>query len=426
MKLVSEGGIESARTKIFYYTAVFVVIGELLDNLTAYQVSLPLIVGFTVVGVSIIVLFLRYKEVINNPWANAIILYLLLVDVTLATYLTINKEDFTTHFTRLGILLCAIVPYAGFNIQKYHSIIVAAFFLINYVIISVFSGDEHLIKSIPIVMTITFAYVLGIYLLIDNLFQAYNAKKELLKKAELTNTALTEQKKELKEAIESKNALFSIIFHDLRNPFNTIMGFNELVEIALQKNDIDKIHKYHPLIKRSTENAYLLTKNLFDWARYQKGDFNFEPSKFNFDKIVSGVLNLVSNDANQKKINIATEIREDHTIVADKNMIDTIIRNLLTNAIKFTPENGKITIGVELRDNQIIYFIRDTGIGASKEKLENMFSGKLIESERGTRNEKGSGLGLNICKDFIEKHHGKLWAEPNNDIGITVYFTIGV
>lgn len=422
----SEQSIDNARTKIFYYSAISVILGELFDNFIGEQSILALILGYSVVGVSVLIILFRIKKILNNRWANAIVLYLLIVDVTIATYLTIGKEDFFAHFIRFNILFFAIVPYAGFNIKKSHSIIIGIIFIVNYLVISILTKDKIMIQSIPIVVIITFAFVLGIYLLIQNLFNAYEIKKELLKKAEQSNQALTIRKKELKEVIESKNALFSIISHDLRNPFNTIIGFNDLIDIALQKNDLEKIRKYHPLIKRSTSNAYSLINNLFNWAKSQKENINFSPSRFVYNRVVNNAIALVSNDAKRKNITVRTEIPEEHIIVADMNMVATIVRNLITNAIKFTPKNGEVVIGIKSSDNKILYFVNDSGIGASQEKLEKMFSGQQIESEPGTMNEKGSGLGLNICKGFIEKHQGNIWAEQNDQGGLTVFFTIGV
>ena len=421
-----ENSVDKTRTKIFYYSAICVIVGELVDNIFSNQTGLALFSGYFVIGISIPVILLRFRNILNNLWANSIILYSLILTITLTTYLAIGTGEFSAFFIRFIIIVCVIVPYAGFNMQIYHSIIVGIFFVISYVTISMSTGDKNLIYSLPVVIIIMFAYVFGIYLLIHNFFLAYNEKKELLEKAEQANNTLTARKEELKEAIESKNALFSIIYHDLRNPFNTIMGFNDLIEIALRKNDFDKVRKYHPLIKRSTENAYMLTKNLFDWARAQKEDVNFIPHKFPLKRLVDEVIGLVSNDAKQKRINITADIPVDHMIVADNNMIASVIRNLANNAIKFTPKNGEIKIGLKSRENKIIYYVKDTGVGASREKLQKMFSGKRIESEPGTMNEQGSGLGLNICKGFIEKHHGKIWAETNIDSGITVFFTIGI
>ncbi len=428
MKLFARKGlnsVEEVRTRIFYYAASFTAMGGLSDIILRTYPNPIITAGYIVISFSLFAILLKTFNLINSLWANFIIIYLLLFDGTSTLYFLIGDTEFFSYFIRMTVLICIGVPYAGFTVNKYHSIIIGIFYLTNYIVLSYLTEDKYLIQGIFVITIIVTAYIIGIYLLVHNLFLFYNIKKDLLEKAEESNLALRKRKEELKEAIESKNALFSIISHDLRNPFNTIIGFNDLIDIALKKNDIEQIRKYHPLIKRSTENAFNLINNLFNWAKAHQENIQFVPNKFVYEKVVTNVINLLSSDAKKKNITIKTSIPQNHIVVADNNMIDVVVRNLLTNAIKFTPENGEITIGVESRENQINYFVKDNGIGTTEEKIKDMSSGEPVESKPGTMNEKGSGLGLSICKGFIEKHHGKLWAERNESQGLTIYFTIG-
>lgn len=236
--------------------------------------------------------------------------------------------------------------------------------------------------------------------------------------------ALKESEAKLRESNHTKNMLFNIIAHDLRSPFNAILGFsNLLLENHTQYGEKER-EEYIKVINNSTKQAYNLLDNLLNWARTQTGKFVFNPKKQSLDKILTEVTKLNQNNAEMKNIKLSYSLSEDINIYADYDMMEIILRNLISNAIKFTHKNGEVTINTEQDKDNVIISISDTGVGMKQEKLQKIFDiGKKI-STSGTENEKGTGLGLILCKEFVEKHGGKIWVESEIEKGSKFIFSI--
>ena len=235
---------------------------------------------------------------------------------------------------------------------------------------------------------------------------------------------LQEQSKQLRELNASKDKFFSIIAHDLRSPFNSIIGFSEiLLENAVKKN-YDVMEEYSEIILKSSRLAMDLLSNLMEWTRSQTGRMDFNPGKVELVQLITGIGQLFHGIAEQKSIGIILEIPESAAIYADQDMLSTVLRNLISNAIKFTYFGGKITVSVQENPEEITVSIRDSGVGMKKEKLEKLFRIDSDSSTLGTNKEKGTGLGLILCKEFIEKHNGKIWVESEFGKGSVFRFTI--
>jgi signal transduction histidine kinase len=190
---------------------------------------------------------------------------------------------------------------------------------------------------------------------------------------------------------------------------------------------LDEIQKIALTMRKSATNLYSLLENLLEWARLQRGVTTFTPESFLLKpKILENILS-VAEAAQIKDIEISYGIPEDLIVFADENMLGGIIRNLTSNAIKFTPKGGKIIISAKpFPDNFIEISIKDTGIGMSKEMVDNLFRLDENTNRRGTEGEPSTGLGLIICKDFIEKHGGKIWVESEEDKGSRFIFILPV
>ncbi|MDA3823425.1 MAG: HAMP domain-containing sensor histidine kinase, partial [Bacteroidales bacterium] len=238
--------------------------------------------------------------------------------------------------------------------------------------------------------------------------------KELEENSELIymqSVQLEAQNEELTELNKTKDKFISILAHDLRTPFNTILGFSQLLMTKFDKiSDIKKKDYLHS-IQITSEKTYDLLNKLLDWARSQSGSMVYNPEKINLDNLLKENLDLLAESALNKGISMNKDEDVDFTISVDKGMVNTIIRNILSNSIKFTPEKGKISAGCSRKQDEIILEIRDTGIGMNKEELEQLFDIDRTISRSGTANESGSGLGLLLCKEFTEKCGGKLRAE---------------
>jgi len=235
---------------------------------------------------------------------------------------------------------------------------------------------------------------------------------------------LKKQAEELTELNATKDKFFSIIAHDLKNPFNTILGFTDVLLTNFKEFDTHETLKYLNIIDNSSKHAFLLLENLLLWARTQTGTIDFYPEVIELRDIIMDVIVLIANQANKKNISVSSSLQDHCTVIADKNMIESILRNLLTNAIKFTPNNGNIDVSTVKENNQVEISIKDTGVGINKEDLEYIFRIDRKSTTLGTEKEKGTGLGLILCKEFVEKHGGKIWAESEFGGGSTFKFTI--
>lgn len=230
--------------------------------------------------------------------------------------------------------------------------------------------------------------------------------------------------KELEQTNAAKDKFFSIIAHDLKAPFNSILGFSEiLVENIDKENNIDKL-RYAKIIHENSEQAFLLINNLLEWSRTQSSRIQFNPIDYNLKDEVNEIVDLLSNSALQKSIVIENNINESLMVYADKDMINTVLRNLITNAVKFTNTGGKIVISVDKTADNVIVKISDNGVGISQDRINKLFMINENYSTNGTQNEKGTGLGLILCKEFVEKNEGKIWVDSTEGSGTTFCFSL--
>jgi len=241
-----------------------------------------------------------------------------------------------------------------------------------------------------------------------------------LSREELENTNLL-----LKEANETKDKMFSIISHDLLGPFGNIRESLEMIvnkDVNLQEDDMQNFIK---AMWNSIGSAYALLENLLYWARNQQGRMVYKPKPISLNSIIYETYGLLDGVARHKSITLKTNLIEDLTIFADKNATKTILRNLVSNSIKFTEPGGIITTKVKNRkDNFVVVSVTDTGVGMDDDLKEKLFSMNKTEPRWGTKGEKGVGLGLVITKEFVEKHGGDIWVESKPGEGTTFYFTL--
>jgi signal transduction histidine kinase len=238
-------------------------------------------------------------------------------------------------------------------------------------------------------------------------------QKILLEKSVAIKTA------ELNELNASKDKFFSIIAHDLKNPFNTIIGFSEMMKESIRLNDSATFYEYTEMINTSAIQTLRLLENLLEWANSQRGKISFTPVPVILAEIINDEFSMIEEMATGKNIELKNFIVDSLTIVADKNMVKTILRNLITNAVKFTHKNGMVQVSAVANENHVEISVSDNGIGMSRETMAELFRIDANISTRGTENEKGTGLGLFLCKEFVEKHNGKIWAESEEGKGST-------
>ena len=230
---------------------------------------------------------------------------------------------------------------------------------------------------------------------------------------------------QLIQANAEKDKFFSIISHDLRGPFNGFLGLSKLLAEDLQRFTPEDIKKIAGSMRDSATNMFSLLENLLEWSRLQRGITSFKPESFLLMPMIDDIMHTVMDSANKKEIEISYEIQADLEVFADEYMLASTIRNLASNAVKFTLKGGKVTIAAKsVPGHSVEISIRDTGIGMNHEMVHDLFRLDVQTNRRGTENEPSSGLGLLLCKDFVEKHGGKLWVESEEGKGSAFYVTI--
>jgi PAS domain S-box-containing protein len=233
-----------------------------------------------------------------------------------------------------------------------------------------------------------------------------------------------ENENQLKELNATKDKFFSIIAHDLMNPFHTLIGFSGLLISQSAKKDLEGVVVSAKLMKDSAEKTKNLLKNLLEWSYTQTGKISFDPEEIILQTIVLEVLELLKVTADQKGIELNTEIPGDSIIFADTHMLSAILRNLISNAIKYTYSGGRIKLSAEKTATEWIFIVWDNGVGMQPEVYESIFDIGTHKSELGTEKEQGTGLGLILCKEFVERHRGKIGVQSNIREGSTFRFTI--
>jgi ligand-binding sensor domain-containing protein/signal transduction histidine kinase len=238
------------------------------------------------------------------------------------------------------------------------------------------------------------------------------------------NEEIVTQNEQLASLNATKDKFFSIIAHDLKNPFNSILGFSELLMQSIDTEDKSSISKFASSIQVSGNYAYKLLENLLEWSSAQTGMITYLPQKLTLLNFVDEIICLSEDMAKAKNISIHNQISGDLIVFADRNMIHTVFRNLITNAIKFTSKNGIVTLIAIPQKDEIEITVRDTGIGIKEDVKKKLFKISEKVSTLGTEEERGTGLGLLLCKEFVEKHGGKIWIESELGKGSEFKFTI--
>ena len=232
------------------------------------------------------------------------------------------------------------------------------------------------------------------------------------------------QRDEIEQLNKSKDKFFAIIAHDLKNPLSGIYRLSEIMKQNYEQINSEKLKVYIEQIFISTKKTYELLENLLKWAMVQNGSLQIAATEFNLTKVIRENIELLSENANQKKLNINFNQCDDCFVLADEEMITTVLRNLLNNAIKFSPENGNINFSISASAEFYKVSIKDQGIGISPVDQQLLFDLNNDARTIGTSKEKGTGLGLVLCKEFIELNGGKIWLKSELEKGSTFYFTV--
>jgi len=222
-----------------------------------------------------------------------------------------------------------------------------------------------------------------------------------------------------------KDKFFSVIAHDLRSPFNSFLGLTQIMAEDLPNMTFAEIQNIAASMSKSADTLYGLLENLLEWSRFQRGMISFNPRRFSLLPKTKEIIKSLVDSVEKKDLEVIYHISEDLEVNADEYMFGSIFRNLTSNAIKFTPKGGKIDLSAKSVENNTIEFaIRDNGIGMGKKMLAKLFNLDAHSNRQGTEGELSTGLGLVLCKEFVEKHGGSIWVESEEGKGSTFYFNI--
>ncbi len=247
---------------------------------------------------------------------------------------------------------------------------------------------------------------------------------EEIEERKATELSLYISQNELKATNASKDKFFSIIAHDLKNPFNGIIGLSSLLIDDFDSFPVEQQKEFILDIKTTAENTFRLLQNLLEWSQTQIGKIHFEPTQFMLASTTREIVDLVKISAGNKNILLESDVPADIRVFADKNMINTVIRNLLLNAVKFTRSGGRIVLSARNIDHVVEISVTDNGIGISPETFKKLFCIDCNVVSYGTEGEQGTGLGLILCKEFVEKNAGKIRVESELGVGST--FTVSI
>ncbi len=235
---------------------------------------------------------------------------------------------------------------------------------------------------------------------------------------------INEQYSKLQELNSIKDKFFLLITSDLRAPFNELKELTNDLVFNFDKLELPELKNYAKDIQKSAGKGYSLLEKLVEWSRIQRNEVRYSPQTINVSEIIDQKIEEFKEDAKKKNIKLFYETNDDFYILADRSMINFILSNLISNALKYSNSGGDIIISSKNDEDFVEITVYDTGIGIAKENISKIFETGLFFSTKGTNGETGTGIGLIICKDFVERHKGKLWVESMEGIGSDFKFTI--
>jgi two-component system, sensor histidine kinase and response regulator len=410
----------SLEHRLFLSTTIVGALISLIGGLTNFMLAPSpftiLIPLFIAVLLIVVYYFVRFKNIVN-PFVTPIIIISLFANSTLWVLNGgINGSNIMIAFIIL-ILGLLVVPV---KTKKY---IIILFLGLNIIILLIQFYRPDLIVGFPsetdrwIDNLITLIYSsIFIYAIIRFVHRNYSLEKLKAEKSDLR----------LQQLNADKDRFISILSHDLRSPFNNLIGLSDVLTENIHQLPVDEIEKLANQIQTTTHSTYNLLEDLLTWAKTQQGKIPYNPQLIGFRDICMNVLEPLKPLADAKTIAINYSAPDGTKVFADIDMLKTALRNLVSNAIKFTNKGGTINISAGGTPEDITISVSDNGVGIAPDDLKKLFKITEFISTKGTANEKGTGLGLLLCKDFVKKHGGKIWVVSEVGRGSDFRFTLPI
>jgi signal transduction histidine kinase len=356
----------------------------------------------------------RFKKMYNSFTSPLIIISFIGISIMWIFDGGINSSDLEIAFI-IFILALIIVPK---NRRKYF---LALFILLIIIIYLIQLYRPDLITGFASEKT---RWTDNIVTAIYSSFFIFLIIRFLLRNYELEKERAEDNEVKLRKLNADKDLFISILAHDLRNPFNTLLGLSEMLLEDVHTQDAATTRKHIEIMNTISKTTYNLLEDLLLWAKSQSGKLDFKPTGIDFVKTCQKVVETMRIVAISKKITVNYAATSPIQILADEDMIKVVLRNLVSNGIKFTNSGGEINIITEQTPSFLTVTVSDNGVGIKPESLINLFDISKKVTTAGTSNEKGTGLGLMLCKEFIERHGGKIWVESVSGKGSDFKFTI--
>jgi signal transduction histidine kinase len=447
---------EKGIRNIYQIASYIILTGNLLD-LQKYAKENKILLYSNTANILIICFFIIgfYTKKISFKIGFSVLIYTIVANIYIGKFVSsidISDSFRIYFFLRDSLFIALLMTLASFALNKIHSVIIGISYLVVLIVFSIYTSNTFLNDSmILIIIVITGLIGLTYYLVNlfekalfnlqensrmiqtqnDNLNEANRLMKERQHTIEAQSERLQEQANELKIKNhelnclnDSKNLFFSIIAHDLKNPFSIIMGYAELLRKRYKTLSDEKRSKYIELIESTSAKTNNLLENLLNWARSQtdKIKLNFETIILN--DIVQEVLDLYSENIRNKEIEIDYSPDLLYEVYADKDTISIVVRNIISNAVKFSYNGGKILITINESNGQVDCMVKDYGKGIAQDNLDKLFDINNHLSSIGTLGEIGTGLGLILCKIFTEQNKGEIHVESKPDEGTSFSFSL--
>jgi signal transduction histidine kinase len=259
---------------------------------------------------------------------------------------------------------------------------------------------------------------------VEELKDVWTSYQQLLLSYKASEEEIKRKNDELNELNESKDKFFSIIAHDLRSPFQGLLGISNYLVEEFDSLDKEEFKEMVLSLNEALHTQYKFLDDLLSWSRIQSGRMVIEPELLNLNGELQKVLRLFESNIKNKKINLTININSKQEVLADDDMLSLLFRNLISNAIKFTHSGGTVEITAFKEDGAILIVVSDSGVGIKQENIPKLFRIDVQFSTHGTNKESGNGLGLVLCKEIVEKHGGKIWVESELNRGTQFFFTL--
>lgn len=366
-------------------------------------------------SLAVLALFLSRKLDPYNTLGGLSIVFF--VNLLIAPFLEIDITNFSTFYLRNSLFFWVLIPVTGLIWNIRVTIGSALIYFLQYLAIVFLTGDPYLTQSLLTVVIVLAIYTFVSTSIIQSIHSNIDYQSELIR-------ILEKKTEELDITIASKNKLLSIISHDLRTPMMSLSNLSYMINEEVDEDQKPMLHEYTQIMDQTIQSTNELVTNLLEWSRSQNNSIQIKPKHIDIQDICNNVSELLQHTARQKNISFDLGPFHKPHVFADPDSLHTILRNLIGNSLKFTPNGGTVSVYTKVNDGHDILFIEDDGVGMDSQTLQSVKDPSLFNSNKGTDNEGGSGIGFNLCMELMDLHRGKLEVESAPDQGtiISLYF----